>query len=62
MTVPLVHGPKAIPSLPSSRTTVGKRKWLDDRSPMATVTVGALLILVWMGALIGFYLLLARHF
>jgi len=29
---------------------------------MATVAVAALLILVWMGAMIGFYLAVARHF
>jgi hypothetical protein len=39
---------------------IGKRKWLDDRSPMATVALGVLFMLVWMGALIGFALLFAR--
>jgi hypothetical protein len=62
MTVPLVHGSKAVESLREPSLKAGKRKWLDDRSPMATVAVGVLLILVWMGALIGFYLLFARHF
>jgi hypothetical protein len=62
MTVPLVHGSKSVGSLREPSSKAGKRKWLDDRSPMATVAVGVLLILVWMGALIGFYLLFARHF
>jgi hypothetical protein len=39
---------------------IGKRKWLDDRSPMATVALAVLFMLVWMGALIGFALLFAR--
>ena len=63
MTVPLVHGSKAIRPLPRPRaTTSEKRRRFDERSPMATVAVAALLILVWMGALIGFYLAVARHF
>jgi hypothetical protein len=61
MTVPLVHGSKAIRSLPGPRATTSGRRF-DDRSPMATVAVAAVLILVWMGALIGFYLAVARHF
>jgi hypothetical protein len=61
MTVPLVHGSKAIRSLPRPRAAISG-SWFDDRSPMATVAVAALLILVWMGALIGFYLAVARHF
>jgi hypothetical protein len=63
MTVPLVHGSKAIGPLHRSHaTTSGTRSWFDDRSPMATIAVAAILILVWMGALIGFYLAVARHF
>jgi hypothetical protein len=61
MTVPLVHGSKTIRSLPRPHAKASGR-WFDDRSPMATVAVAALLILVWMGALIGFYLAVARHF
>jgi hypothetical protein len=62
MTVPFHHGAKApIKPLPVSRSMIGKRKWLDDRSPMATFVLGALLMLVWMGALIGFALAFARR-
>ena len=61
MTVPLVHGSKAIRSLPRPRATTSGRRF-DDPSPIATVAVAMLLILVWMGALIGFYLAVARHF
>ena len=62
MTIPLVHGSKTIESLPGSRAGGEKRRRRDDRSPMTTIAVGVLLVLVWMGALIGFYLSLARHF
>jgi hypothetical protein len=62
MTVPFDHGAKApIEPLPVSRSIIGKRKWLDDRSPMATIALGALFMFVWMGALIGFALLFARR-
>jgi len=62
MTVPFDHVAKApIERLPVSRSIVGKPKWLDDRSPMATIKLGALLMLVWMGALIVFALLLAQR-
>jgi len=62
MTVPLAHGSKVINSVAGARSRAGKRRWVDDRSPMATVALSALLILVWMAALTGFYFLLARHF
>ena len=61
MTVPIVHGSKAIRSLPRPRAPTSGRRF-DDPSPIATVAVATLLILVWMGALIGFYLAVARHF
>ncbi len=62
MTVPFDHAAKApIEPLPVSRSIVGKSKWLDNRSPMATIKLGVLLMLVWMGALIVFALLLARR-
>jgi len=62
MTVPFDHAAKApIEPLPVSRSIVGKSKWLDNRSPMATIKLGALLMLVWLRALILFALLLARR-
>jgi len=62
MTVRFDHAAKApIEPLPVSRSIVGKRGWLDDRSPAATIKLGALLMLVWLGALILFALLLARR-
>jgi hypothetical protein len=62
MTIPFDHGAKApIETLPVSRSIIGKRKWLDDQSPMAAIALGALFMLVWMGALIGFALLVARR-
>jgi hypothetical protein len=62
MTVRFDHGAKApIEPLPVSRSIIRKRNWLDNRSPTATIVLGAMLMLVWMGALIGFALLLARR-
>ena len=62
MTVQFNHAAKgSIEPLPVSRSGVGKRRWLDDRSPAATIKLAVLLILVWMGALILFALLLARR-
>jgi hypothetical protein len=61
MTIPFDHAKAPIESLPVSRPMVRKRGWLDDRSPAATIKLGALLMLVWMGALILFALLLARR-
>jgi hypothetical protein len=62
MTIPFVHGAEApIEPLPVSRSMIGKRRWLDDRSPMMTIVLGAFFMLVWMGALIGFALLFARR-
>jgi hypothetical protein len=49
-----------IEPLSKSRSS-GKRRWLDGRPPMATMALGALLMSVWLGALIGFALLLARR-
>jgi hypothetical protein len=62
MTVPLAHGSKVINTVTGIRSKAARHRWIDDRSPMATVALSALLILVWMGALVGFYFLLARHF
>jgi hypothetical protein len=45
----------------SNSRSIGKRKWLDGRPPMATIVLGALLMSVWLGALIGFAVLLARR-
>jgi hypothetical protein len=44
----------------SKSRSFGKRRWLDGRLPMATIVLGALLMSVWLGALIGFAVLLAR--
>jgi hypothetical protein len=61
MTVQFDHSAEApIEPLPVTRSIIGKRKRLDDRSPMATVALGVLFVLVWMGALIGFALLFTR--
>jgi hypothetical protein len=62
MTVPLAHGSKVINTITGTRSKAARHRWIDDRSPMATVALSVLLVLVWMGALIGFYFLLARHF
>ena len=62
MTVRFDHAAKGpIEPLPDSRSIVGKRRWLDDHSPAATIKLAALLVLVWMGAVILFALLLARR-
>jgi hypothetical protein len=62
MTVPFDHrAQRPIEPLSASRSIIGKRRWLDDRSPMATIVLGALFMSVWMGALIGFAVLLARR-
>ena len=62
MTVPFDHAAQgSIDPLPVSRPSAGRRRWLDDRSPAATIKLGLLLMLVWMGALILFALLLARR-
>ena len=62
MTIPFDHAAKApVEALPASRSIVRKRRWLDDRSRAATIKLGALLMLVWMGALILFAFLLARR-
>jgi hypothetical protein len=62
MTVQFDHAAKApVAPLPAARSVAKKRRWLDDHSPVATIKLGMLLILVWMGALILFALLLARR-
>jgi hypothetical protein len=62
MTVPFNHAAKtSIEPLPAGSSISGKRRWLDDHSPAATIKLAALLMVVWMGALILFALLLARR-
>jgi hypothetical protein len=62
MTVQFDHAAKGpIDHLPAARSVAGKRRWLDDHSPAATIKLGVLLMLVWMGALILFALLLTRR-
>jgi anti-sigma factor RsiW len=53
------HTQERIEPRPKSRS-IGKRRWLDGRPPLATVVLGALLMSVWLAALIGFAVLLAR--
>jgi len=61
MTVRFDHAAKApIEPLPVSRSIVGKRGWLDDRSPAATIKL-APCSCWYVGALILFALLLARR-
>jgi hypothetical protein len=45
----------------SSSRSIAKPKWLDGWPPLATIVLGALLMSVWLGALIGFAVLLARR-
>ena len=58
MTVPFDHAAKAsIEPLPVSRSIAGKRSWLEHHSPATTIKLAALLMMVWMGALVLFALL-----
>jgi hypothetical protein len=62
MTIRFDHAAKApIEPLPVSRSIRRKRGWLDDRSPMPTIKLAVLLMLVWLGALVLFAMLLARR-
>jgi hypothetical protein len=45
----------------SKSRSIGKRRWLDGRPPMTTIVLGALLMSVWLGALIGFAVMFARR-
>jgi hypothetical protein len=62
MTIPFDHAAKApIEPLPVSRSIGRKRGWLDHHSPMPTIKLAVLLMLVWLGALVLFAMLLARR-